>query len=146
MKMYYGKTPIKSLNIKHYELDTNDCDMVASDLQAGKTAVAKGRKITGTGKSFEFAAYGTSITNLAEFIPTLINVVEVASLDYPVKNSIDLNDMKNIDFTTEQTIGIVIIDNVEYPINVKIENSLLTFNCEKSITLQTFYGKDNYTL
>ena len=32
MKMYLGKTPIKGLNVKHFEMDTNDCDMIASDM------------------------------------------------------------------------------------------------------------------
>lgn len=145
MKMIYGNTPIKSLNIKHYEMNTNDCDMVASDLQAGKTGVAKGRKITGTGKCFEFANYGVSRTNVSEYIPTSINVVEITSLEYPIKSSIAFSNMINVDFTTEQPIGVVVVDEVEYPITVKAEGYFLTFGCEKTITLQSFYGKDRYT-
>lgn len=144
MKMMYNGIPIKSLNIKHYEIDTNSCDMIASDLQAGKTAVARGKKIIGTGKSFEFATYGASRTNMPEYIPTVMNIIEIASLDYPIKSMIAFKDMFNTDFSTEQTIGAVVIDNVEYPITIKIEEPFLTFNCEKTVTLQTFYGKDNY--
>ena len=144
MKMMYNGTQIKSLNVKHYELSSNDCDMIASDLQAGKTAVARGKKITGTGKSFEFATYGALETNSMDFVPTVINVIEITSVDYPVKSSIALYDMKNVDFTIEQNIGSVTVDGVEYPITVNINNSILTLNCEKTIMLQVFMGRDNY--
>jgi hypothetical protein len=132
------------MNIHHFEIDTNDCDMIASDLQAGKTAVAKGKKITGTGKAFEFATYGVTQTNVPEYIPVSINVVEITSLDYPVKSLIAFQDMPDIDFSTERTVGVVLVDNVEYPITMKVEGIFITFNCEKTITLQSFYGKDNY--
>jgi hypothetical protein len=52
--------------------------------------------------------------------------------------------MQDIDFTTEQTIAIVVIDNVEYPITMKIEGYALVSNCEKTVSLDFFYGKDNY--
>ena len=85
MKMYYGDTPIKSLKIKHYEVSTHDATIKSSDLQTGITAYAKGKKVTGTGKSFEFASYGDWTTNLPFIIPTTINVVQVGSLNYFVK-------------------------------------------------------------
>lgn len=144
MKMFYGKTPIKSLNIKHYEMDTNSCDMIASDLQAGKTAVARGKKITGTGKSFEFAYYGAMETNLSRIVPCDINVIEIASSDYPIQLNIALSDMKNIDFSINQNVGSVIIDGVSYIITVQMNNGELVVSCDKTITLQLFYGKDNY--
>ena len=144
MKMYLGETPVKSLNIKHYELDTNSATMVASDLQAGVTAFAKGKKVTGTGKSFEFAYYGQVETNLPLYVPNNINVVEVASTIYPIKLIIALNNMENVDFTIEQIVGTVTIDGVEYNISVQALNNILTISCEKSISLQVFYGKDNY--
>lgn len=144
MKMFYNGTPIKSLNIKHFELDTNDCDMVASDLQAGKTAVAKGKKVTGTGKSFEFARYGLMETNKSIYIPHDINVVEIASMEYPVKLTVALSDMKNVDFTTINTIATVIIDSISYDLTVQAVNHIITINCDKDISLQVFYGKDNY--
>lgn len=76
--------------------------MVASDLQDGKTAVARGKKIVGTGKSFEFASYGVSRTNVPEFIPATINVIEITSLDYPIKSMIALNMMQDIDFSSDE--------------------------------------------
>lgn len=144
MKMFYGKTPIQSMNIKHYEVSTQDCTAIPSDLQSGVTCVSKGKKITGTGKSFEFASYGKIDTNLSLFSPSIINVVEIASVAYPVKLSVALGEMKNIDFSTKQTIGYVVIDNVEYPITVQVNGLVLTFICEKTIELQYFCGKDNY--
>lgn len=145
MKLMYGNVPVKSLNIHSYELNTNDCDMVASDLQAGKTAVARGQKIVGTGKSFEFAYYGAIETNFPIYIPNNINVIEVASMYYPIQLSIALSDMKDIDFTIIQTVCDVVIDGVVYPLTIQASNNILTATCDKDIKLQVFYGKDNYT-
>jgi hypothetical protein len=144
MKMLLGNTPVNSLNVKYFEMDTNDCTMVASDLQAGITAVARGQKITGTGKSFEFASYGTTRTNMADFIPAQINVIEVASIDYPIRSLISFDNMYNIDFSIEQTIGMVTIDGVEYPITSQFDGLTFTLKCEKTIDLEVFLGKDNY--
>lgn len=144
MKMIYNGAPIKSLNIKHYEVSTNDCTMVPSDLQAGVTGVAKGKKIVGTGKSFEFAQYGKLKTNARRYVPNMVNIVEVASTEHPVKLTIPLTDMKNLDFTTKQNVGSVIIDNVEYPLFAQVVSNILTISCDKSFYLQLFYGKDNY--
>lgn len=144
MKMFYGNTPVKSLNIKHYEVSTNDATMKASDLQAGITAYAKGKKVTGTGKSFEFANYGGLITNTARFVPNNINIIEVSSAYYPVKLTLQLYDMKYTDFSTRQNIAIVIIDGAEYNLSVSVESNILTIHCDKDIELQVFYGKDNY--
>lgn len=38
--------------------NTYDADITAVDMQHGKTAWAKGKKVVGTGKAFEFANYG----------------------------------------------------------------------------------------
>lgn len=144
MKMIYNGTPVSSMKVTHLDVNTNDATMVASDLQAGVTCYARGQKVTGTGKSFEFAYYGSTTTNMQEFIPTLINVVEITSTQYPIKCLIGFDQMINVDFTTEQTIGAVMIDNVEYPITISVNGNILTFGCEKTITLEFFYGKDNY--
>ena len=145
MKMFYGNTPIKSLNVKHYEMSTNDCDMIASDLQAGKTAVAKGQKITGTGKSFEFAYYGQLRTNFAQILPSdNINIVHISCLNYPIKFNVALGNMKNLDFSIGQNIGNIIIDNIEYPLTATVANKRLTIACDQSLFIQIFYGKDNY--
>lgn len=144
MKMMYNGTQIKSLNIKHFEVDTNSATVQPSDMQVGVTCFARGKKVTGTGKAFEFASYGNFQTNMADYVPGLINVIEIASIDYPIKSIFPLYGTINVDFSTEQNVGIAIINNVEYPITIKIENSFMTLRCEKDIALQVFYGKDNY--
>lgn len=141
MKLMLGGTPVKKMMIHN---DTMDATMVASDLQAGVTAYANGQKVTGTGKSFEFAQYGSIETNELGFVPTLINVVEIASTDYPIKSFIGFDKMIGTDFSTSKVIGNVIIDNIEYPITININGNLLSFNCEKTILLEFFYGRDNY--
>ena len=35
MKLIYGNTPVKSMNVNYYEKNTNDATMKASDLQVG---------------------------------------------------------------------------------------------------------------
>lgn len=144
MKMFYGNTPVNSLNVRHYEMDTNSATMIPSDLQAGVTAFAKGKKVTGTGKAFEFASYGTMETNKSKILPSTINVIEISSLTNPVQLIIALSDMKNVDFSSVQTVGNVIVDNISYPLNVQVVDNKLTILCDKSVFLEVFYGKDNY--
>ena len=144
MKMIYGGVPVNSMKIKHFEIDTNSATVQPSDLQAGVTCFARGQKIVGTGKCFEFANYGSIDTNLPLIVPNMINVIEIASTTYPVKSAIILNDMKNIDFSVPQTIGYIVVDNVENPVTLTINSGMLTLSCDVSVRLQFFYGKDNY--
>jgi hypothetical protein len=132
------------MNIHHFEMDTNDCDMVASDLQAGKTAVAKGKKITGTGKSFEFAFYGTGVTNVPIIIPDSINVIQINSVTYPIKTIISVFDTTLLDFSTPQTIAEADIDGTRCSLTVSVQNNMLTIACEQMIDIELFYGKDRY--
>ena len=141
MKLMKGGTPIKKTMIHN---DTQDATMVASDLQAGVTAYSKGQKIVGTGKTFEFASYGAMKTNRSKMLPSTINVIEITCLTNPVQHMIALSDMKNIDFSVAQTVGNIVVDGVEYPINVQVSNNKMTISCEVSIFLEIFYGKDNY--
>lgn len=144
MKMMYNKTPVKSMKVKHYEVSTNDCSAIPSDLQTGVTCVSKGKKITGTGKSFEFAHYGTTRLNLPIPVPEAINVIEIASTEYPVRMLFGVNNIKNIDFSSESAVANVTIDGEEYIVSLTMNNNILTISCEKSISLEIFYGKDNY--
>ena len=144
MKMMYGGTPINSMRVHSYELDTNDCTMIASDLQAGVTAVARGQKITGTGKSFEFAFYGNIDTNFSTPVPNDINVIEIASTDNPIQLTVILSDMKNLDFSTEIVVAKVVVDGESYDISVQSRYNMLNIMCEKDVSLEVFYGKDNY--
>lgn len=145
MKMMYNGTPVNSMRVHHYELDTNDCDIVASDMQAGKTAVARGKKITGTGKSFEFASYGRFVTNRILPIPcSSLNTIIISSIDYETKMDDYIDNLRDLDFSTPKKIGKVLIDGEIYPLTVTIINNLLTFGCDKDITIQAMIGKDNY--
>lgn len=144
MKMFYGNTPIKSLNIKHFEMDTNSATVKSSDLQSGVICYGRGQKITGTGKCFEFASYGKCKTNLPVVVPTIINTIQIGSLDYPVKTIISMYDATFLDFSTSQKIAEVTIDGAVYPLTVSVQHGMLTVSCDHTIDIQLFYGKDNY--
>lgn len=146
MKMIYNGTPVNSMKVKHYEMDTNSATVQPSDMQAGTTCFARGKKITGTGKCFEFAQYGSINTNIPLIIPNTINVVEIASTTYPIKSAIAFSEIANVDFTTSQMLGSIFIDDVEYPITITVNNGMLILSCNKSTKLQFFFGKDNYLL
>lgn len=144
MKMIYNGTPMKSLNVHHFEVSTNDATLVPSDMQTGVTAYAKGKKITGTGKCFEFASYGSLRTNTPTPVPSNINTIQIGCVDYPVQTNIAIADSHTVDFSTEKVLGNVIINNVAYPISVTMSNNMLTVSCSNTIYLEIFYGKDNY--
>lgn len=144
MKMFYGNIPINSMRVIKHDVSTNDADVIASDLQAGKTCYARGKKITGTGKSFEFAQYGTTHLNFPIVIPNNINVIEFASAEYPLMMAFTMDETKNIDFTSEQTVAKVMIDNEEYIVTLAINNNIMTISCDKNISLDVFFGRDCY--
>lgn len=144
MKMFLGNTPMNSLNIHHFEMDTNDATLLASDLQTGVTAYARGQKVTGTGKCFSFATYGDWMTNESDFVPTIINTIQIGSVDYPVRMTAKMMDMRNYDFSTPKEVAEVIVNGVVYPISVSVQDGELLITCEKTINIQLFIGKDEY--
>lgn len=144
MKMFYGNVPVDSMKIKHYEISTNDCTAIPSDLQSGVTCVSKGKKITGTGKAFSFASYGGWKTNLSNIIPVIVNVVYIGCVNYPIKMTAPLGDTMHYDFSVVQKIAEVIIDNISYPITASVQNNEFIINCEKTIDIELFIGRDEY--
>jgi hypothetical protein len=136
-----GNTPVKKMMIHN---DTQDATMVASDLQAGVTCYAKGQKVTGTGKAFSFASYGGWKTNFSDIIPMVINTILISSTEYPVKMTVPTNKMVTHDFTTAQKMAEVIVNGVTYPIIVSVLDGELMIDCEKTINLEIFIGKDEY--
>lgn len=141
MKMYLGDVPVKAL---YTHTDTDEGNITAPDMQSGMIAFAKGVKLTGTGKAFAFASYGQVSTNKALPVPSIINVIEVSSLTYPVKMNIALSSMKNTNFSTIQKIGAVIINGTAYDITAQVSNNMLTVGCSKDISLEVFYGRDEH--
>lgn len=141
MKMYLGDVPVKAL---YTHTDTDEGNITAPDMQSGMIAFAKGVKLTGTGKAFAFASYGQVSTNKALPVPSIINVIEVSSLTYPVKMNIALSSMKNTNFSTIQKIGAVTINGTAYDITAQVSNNMLTVGCSKDISLEVFYGRDEH--
>ena len=142
--MCLGSTPVKSLNIRKLDVDTNDATVTASEMQSGTTAYAKGKKVTGTGKSFVFASYGLAETNDPISVPTMVNVVGISSLLYPVQLQIALSDMKDNDFSAEYQIATDVINGASYPITARVSDNNLVLSCEQTSALQVFYGKDEH--
>lgn len=146
MKMMLGNTPVKSLNIHHFEMDTNSATVQPSDLQAGITCFARGQKVTGTGKSFEFAYYGKILSNDSIIIPTnSINVVHISSLEYPVHSIVQLADMNGLNFANGQVVCNLIADGTEHPVTVTVGNNEIVVSCDVEVFFEIFFGKDNYT-
>lgn len=144
MKLYIGDTAVGSLGISKVDISTNDATIVASDMQTGTTAYARGVKLTGTGKSFAFASYGNVTTNMAIPIPGVINVLEIGSTTYPTVMGVGFAEVTNLDFTVSNAIGSITIEGQDYPISAIVEDGNLTISCDKNVSLEVFYGKDDH--
>lgn len=145
MKMIYNNVPVKSMRVHNFDVNSNDATMIASDLQSGVVGYARGKKVVGTGKCFSFASYGNWMTNESYFVPMTVNTVQIGSLEYPIKMTVPMNSMVSHDFTTAQKMAEVVIDGVSYPMTVSVQNNEFIVTCEKTINIQLFLGKDEYT-
>ena len=145
MKMFYGSTPIKSMKTHIFDIDSSDATMVASDLQAGVTAYARGRKVIGTGKTFSFAMYGGCNSNQILPIPVGdINTILISSVSYQTKMIKSILELQKMDFSTPKEVAVVTIDETDYPITIKAINNMITIACSQTITLQVLFGKDEH--
>lgn len=142
MKMYLGDVPVKAL---YTHTDTDDADLVSSDMHIGKTAYVKGRKITGTGRSFAYAMYGSCSSNASMPIPvSSLNTILISCASYAVKMTDVIIDLGKNNYTTARAVANVTIDGTNYPITVKIASNTLTIACGKTVTLQVLFGKDDH--
>lgn len=142
MKMYLGDVPVKAL---YTHTDTDDADLVSSDMHSGKTAYVKGRKITGTGKAFVYAIYGSCPSNTSMPIPvSSLNTIVISCASYAVKMTGGIVDLGKNNYTTARAVANVTIDGTNYPITVKIASNTLTIACGKTVTLQVLFGKDDH--
>lgn len=147
VKLMYGNVPVKSLNIHHFEMDTNDASLQPSDMQAGITAYARGQKVVGTGKAFSFAMYGRCSSN--EIIPIPVNTVNtvlISADSYATKMAKTILELQELDFTIPQTVANVSIDGTDYAVTVQASSGVITVACDKTVTLQVLFGKDEYTI
>lgn len=60
MPYYIGNKKIKKIGVLT-EPNSYQTTITPADMQMGMTAVSKGKVITGTGKAFEFASYGSRV-------------------------------------------------------------------------------------
>ena len=145
MKMIYGGTPVNSMKVKHYEIDTNSATVQPSDMQAGVTCFARGEKITGTGKAFAFVFCGGIITNTPYSFPLCgVNTIIISSFSNPIKMDMSINDIRQNETISNLTIGTISIDGIDYPISVTVDDTGFIFYCEKTIEIQGFCGKDEH--
>lgn len=142
MKMYLGDVPVKAL---YMHTDTDDANLVPSDMHSGKTAYVKGRKITGTGRAFAYAMYGSCSSNASMPIPvSSLNAIGISCASYAVKMTDGIIDLGKNNYTTARAVANVTIDGTNYPITVKIASGTLTIACSKTVTLQVLFGKDDH--
>ena len=141
MKLMLGNTPVKKMMIHN---DTQDATIQPSCIQVGEIGYARGQKIIGTGKAFAYSLYGNIMTNITYPAIHKINTVIISSSLYPIKMNISIIEIQNSEDVSNLTVGTISIDGTDYPITLTINDNGFKFNCEKTMKLQGFCGKDEY--
>lgn len=150
-----NNTKIKGVFIQNAP-NTYDADITAPDMQQGKTAWVKGKKVVGTGKAFERAGYGARrvlrITDLdgnekygisvtTDTSPNIIFLAPTTTGDIPLQ----INHLLELPKNEAVTIGINQSTSGEVKAFFDGERLCVYFeDIENTKTkLIYFYGKDN---
>lgn len=142
MKMYLGDMPVNSIRL---HTDTDDGTLVPADMQVGIVGYSSGQRVVGTGKAFAFAFYGNCETNKMIPVPNTVNTVTISSNTNAVQMDISIATIKaGVDFSTPKQIATVTVDDTSYPLNLSVVSNFLQIACDKTLTLQVFFGKDNH--
>lgn len=142
MQLRLGDTKVKALMIHN---DTSDATLKASDMQAGVTGYANGQKITGTGKAFVFALYGSASSDAMIPLPVeTINTILLGCANNPIKMVDTVVAMRDYDFSSDKQVATVNVGGTDYPITLRITGGIATFGCSQKVTLQILIGKDEY--
>lgn len=156
MPYYIGNKKIKKIGVLT-EPNSYQTTITPADMQMGMTAVSKGKVITGTGKAFEFASYGSrvmeSITDKNGIerqgttfkYDSTTNVIFVAPT---MQGNTVLQDqyLVNLLDNTEVTIATDITTGGDLRVYYDGEHLIvyLTKPADESSVLRFFIGKDNH--
>ena len=133
------------------EPNSYQTDIKPVDMQSGKTAVSKGKIVTGTGRCFESAGYGESyveydgsafvISIFTRSCPNVIFIVPTMEGDVVVQHTHTI-DLKNND-----SVELGVDNSSSEKVYATYSNNLLTIHIQSMLDSDTclkyFYGKDN---
>ena len=155
MSLHLGNTKYKGVFVQNAP-NSYQTDITPADMQSGKTCVSKGQVLTGTGKAFEFAEYGSYLVrkitdskgNKLYGVP--LDVGENANIIFIAPSStgdIVLQENFIVDIKSGEITNLGINHTTGGEINACYENNrvivyLTDFSTNKTI-LRIFVGKDN---
>lgn len=137
-------------------LETYDADITPENMQHGKTAYVKGKKITGTGKAFAVAGYGRGMVlplrdtegnekyGLSIFTKTKPNIIFLAST---TTGDIVLQADHIFELAENEAVTIGVNRTTSCDVKIFYKESFLNIYFENVEDIETrliyFYGKDN---